>query len=69
MPRPHTVIQTQARYASLAHWRPGSAEAQEAGREFWFAKALSDLQDSVARSPLPFTKEQRARITELMVSA
>jgi hypothetical protein len=36
--------------------------------EFWCAKAIQDLQDSLARSPLPFTDEQRQRIIELPVA-
>jgi hypothetical protein len=63
---PRTLTQQQARYASLTHWKPGSPESQEAGREFWSAKAFADLADSIARSPLPFTDEQRQRLTELL---
>ena len=65
---PRTLTQKQARYASLAHWKPGSPESQEAGREFWCAKAIQNLQDSLARSPLPFTDEQRHAITELLAA-
>ena len=31
-------------------------------------EAIQDLQDSLARSPLPFTEEQRQRIAALMLS-
>jgi hypothetical protein len=65
---PRTLTQQQARYASLTHWKPGSSESQEAGRDFWCAKAIQDLQDSLTRSPLPFTDEQRQRIAALMLS-
>jgi hypothetical protein len=63
---PRTLTTLQSRYASLTHWKPGSPESQEAGRDFWCAKAIQDLQDCLARSPLPFTDEQRQRITELL---
>lgn len=65
---PKTLNPERTRYASLSRWKPGSPESQEAGREFWCAKAIQDLQDSLARSPLPFTDEQRQRIIELPVA-
>ena len=61
-----TQPRAQARYASLSHWKPGSPESQEAGREFWSAKAIQDLQDSLARSPLPFTDAQREQIIAVL---
>ena len=48
----------QSRYASLTHWKPGSPEAEEAGREFWCAKAIQDLQDS--HRPLAIALHRRA---------
>jgi hypothetical protein len=60
--------QTQALYASLSWRKPGSPETLEAGREFWFVKTMDDLLDSLARSPLPFTDEQRQRIAELLAA-
>lgn len=54
--------QAQAIYASLTWRKPGSPETLEAGREFWFVKTIDDLQDSLTRSPLPFTDEQREQI-------
>lgn len=63
---PRTLTTLQSRYASLTHWKPGSPESQEAGRDFWSAKAFADLADSIARSPLAFTDEQRQRIIELL---
>ena len=63
---PRTLTTLQSRYASLTHWKPGSPEADEAGRKFWSAKALADLQESIARSPLPFTQSQRDQIVAVL---
>ena len=65
---PRKLTQQQARYASLNHWKPGSTEADEAGQVFWSAKAIQDLKDSIARSPLPFTSEQRQAIVAVVLS-
>ena len=65
---PNTLTaRTQAVYASLSCASP-VAPTPEAGREFWCVKAIQDRLDSLARSPLPFTDEQRERIVELLVA-
>ena len=68
MPVPHTKQRRQAQglYASLSWRKPGSPETLEAGREFWFVKAMDSLQDSLTRSPLPFTDTQREQIIALL---
>ena len=66
MPANHTLNPERARWASLNYWKPGSPETLEAGRDFWSAKAMKDLEDSLARSPLPFTDEQRERLAALL---
>ena len=65
-PLPRTNTKQQARYASLSYWKPGSPESHEAGRDFWCAKAIQDLKDSLARSPLPFTDAQREQIIAVL---
>jgi hypothetical protein len=69
LPANRTLNPERARWASLSYWHPGSPEAQEAGRDFWCAKAIQDLKDALVRSPLPFTDEQRDQIIAVVLSA
>jgi hypothetical protein len=68
MPANRTLNPERARWASLSYWHPDSPDAYEAGRTFFFAKAIADLQESLTRSPLPFTAEQRKHLTDLLVA-
>ena len=70
MPVPHTrATQAQAVYASLSSTKRGTPEHQRAAAEYYFVKALTTLQDSLSRSPVPWTDEQRAEITEILAGA
>jgi hypothetical protein len=70
MPVPNTrATQAQAEYASWMARQPGSPEALDAGRKFWFVKAVAILSDCMSRSPLPWTDEQRQEITDLLAGA